>query len=61
MAVSKKSKYVKLSQIEHVLIRPDTYVGSINNEEKELYVVEDVTLKNINYFLNLELTITLLL
>jgi DNA topoisomerase-2 len=42
------SKYVKLSQIEHVLVRPDTYVGSINNEEKEMYVVEDTTLKDIN-------------
>jgi DNA topoisomerase-2 len=42
------SKYVKLSQIEHVLVRPDTYVGSINNEEKPMYVIEDSTLKTIN-------------
>lgn len=42
------SKYVKLSQIEHVLVRPDTYVGSINIEEKDMYVIEDTTLKDIN-------------
>jgi DNA topoisomerase-2 len=46
--MAKKSNYVKLSQREHILIRPETYVGSINSEQKEMFVVEDISLKNIN-------------
>jgi len=31
-------KYIKLSQREHVLTRPDTYIGSVNKEFKSIYV-----------------------
>ena len=31
-------KYVKLSGIEHVLKRPDTYIGSVGMEEKSMFV-----------------------
>lgn len=34
--------YTKLSQREHVLQRPATYVGSVNTEDKQLYVVDDI-------------------
>ena len=30
--------YQKKSPIEHILLRPDSYVGSIEPEEKEFYV-----------------------
>jgi len=43
----KKPKYQKLDHISHILLRPETYIGSVNTEEKELYVVEDITLNNI--------------
>jgi len=52
-----KNKYVKLSQIDHILLRPDTYIGSVNTEKKEMFVIDDITLqkdmkivkKEINY------------
>ena len=28
-------KYVKLTQREHVLMRPDTYIGSVNKDIKQ--------------------------
>jgi len=43
--MSKKTieeRYKKLSQREHVLRRPATYIGSINSELKKIYVVEDI-------------------
>lgn len=44
-------KYQKLSQREHILKRPDTYIGSIHNEEGEMYILDDnkILLKNIIY------------
>lgn len=38
---SKKIKYEKKSPIEHVLLRPDTYVGSVRSRTIEQYVVVD--------------------
>jgi len=35
------SRYVKLSQLEHILKRPDTYVGSTQKEIKSEYVFKD--------------------
>jgi DNA topoisomerase-2 len=32
------SRYIKLSQRDHVLQRPDTYVGSVAKEAREEYV-----------------------
>jgi len=41
-------RYTKLSPIEHVLLRPDTYVGSIQTENREMYVATDYEdIKNI--------------
>lgn len=50
-------KYQKMTHIEHVLKRSDMYVGSINNEMKSVFVVDNVedfknskiVYKNINY------------
>lgn len=36
-------KYVKLTQIEHVLLRPDTYIGSVLTEPKQMFVVNNIT------------------
>lgn len=48
-----EQQYQKLSQREHILLRPDTYIGSIQTEEAELYVFDDknnkIVLKQINY------------
>ncbi len=43
-----KPKYQKVDQITHILIRPETYVGSINTEEKEMFVVSESNLKDIS-------------
>ena len=46
-------KYQKLSQIEHVLKRPNVYVSSINSEPQEIYVYDEpsdkIVKKTINY------------
>ena len=50
-------KYVKLTQIEHVLLRPDTYIGSVISEQRDVFVATNydkisdtkIELKNINY------------
>lgn len=31
-------KYQKLSQVEHILVRPDTYIGSIERTESQMWV-----------------------
>lgn len=36
-----KNTYVKMDQVEHVLKRPDTYVGSIREKETNEYVCEN--------------------
>src|SRR4051812_39280663 len=38
MSKNLSDRYKKLTHREHVLQRPDSYVGSIENEEKELWV-----------------------
>jgi DNA gyrase/topoisomerase IV subunit B len=50
-------RFVKLTPREHVLMRPDTYIGSIVNEDRDVFVVDNlqdlkhtkISLKNINY------------
>ena len=50
-------RYIKLSGVEHVLKRPDTYVGSIQKDIKSLFVAEDyndlkdvkMTFKDVTY------------
>jgi DNA gyrase/topoisomerase IV subunit B len=34
-------KYVKLSHVEHILKLPDTYIGSITNNDEDIYIYED--------------------
>ena len=43
--------YQKKTQLEHILLRPDTYVGSIEKHTQALWVYEDQTLgcRNITY------------
>ena len=41
MTKSNSEKYVKLTHKEHVLQRPNMYIGNITNETKNLFVVED--------------------
>ena len=36
--MSDSLKYSKVSQIEHILLRPDSYVGEIDSSENEMYV-----------------------
>lgn len=43
--MSNEKTYKQLSQIEHVLHRPDTYVGSLNKVTTDAYVVEPETMK----------------
>lgn len=38
--------YQKLTQLEHVLLRPDTYIGSVEQNRTKLWVFEDGTLVN---------------
>lgn len=39
--------YQKKTQLEHILLRPDTYIGSIEAEEQEMWIFdsEDDTIK----------------
>lgn len=41
MTKSNSERYQKLDHKEHVLLRPDTYVGSVVTETRNLFVVED--------------------
>ncbi|AGE55728.1 DNA topoisomerase II [Acanthocystis turfacea Chlorella virus MN0810.1] len=45
------SRYVKLSQRDHVLTRPDTYVGSVAKEAREEYVYtgDAIVKKSVSY------------
>ena len=40
-----------MSQIEHVLLRPDSYIGSVREIEESMWIVEgdDFTHKKIKY------------
>ena len=40
--------YKKMSHVEHVLEKPDSYVGSTEMEETEQYVINDKDPSNIN-------------
>lgn len=45
--------YQKKTQHEHILIRPDTYIGSVQFDKQQLYVFNKVTqeieLREVNY------------
>ena len=38
--MSASLKYQKLTQIEHVLKRPDTYIGSLHLHDSEEYIID---------------------
>jgi len=40
-------KYVKLTQREHCLLRPENYIGSVVSENEDMFVVKDNNLSNI--------------
>lgn len=48
-----ESRYKKLEQVEHVLLRPDTYVGAVTKNPAELWVFDEesqqIKKKTINY------------
>ena len=41
MSKELSEKYVKLSGIEHVLKRPDTYIGAVGMETKSIFVASN--------------------
>lgn len=43
----KNEKYQKLTHKEHVIHRPDMYIGSIKTEDKELFICENLDINNI--------------
>jgi len=45
------SKYQKLTDKEHILKKPDTYIGSIENTDHEDYVFDEnkISSKNIQF------------
>ena len=44
-------KYQKKTDKQHILDNPDTYIGSVENVEQEMFVLEDdkIVSKNIHY------------
>ncbi len=43
-----ETTYQKKTQIEHVLIRPDTYIGSVEMHEEKMWVFDSKTEKIVN-------------
>lgn len=43
--------YQKKTQLEHILLRPDTYIGSVEHQEQTMWVHdgEKMTVKNVSY------------
>jgi len=41
MIKSNSEKYIKLTHKEHILERPNMYIGSISNETKNMFIIED--------------------
>ena len=44
--------YQKKTQLEHILLRPDTYIGSVEQVTQEMYVLEKSTKKIIQRKIN---------
>jgi DNA topoisomerase II len=53
MAKTVEETYQKKTPLEHILLRPDTYIGSVEKETQNMYVWDDdlkkIVYKNINY------------
>lgn len=51
MSKSLEKIYQKKSQLEHILLRPDSYIGSIECHEAQMWVREEaaITFKKIDY------------
>ena len=45
---SVETTYQKKTQIEHVLIRPDTYIGSVDEHEEKMWVLDAKTERFVN-------------
>lgn len=41
--VSASDKYQKISQLEHILKRPDTYIGSVETQEQLQWIYDEET------------------
>ena len=37
--------YQKKTQLEHILLRPDTYIGSIEHQQQHLWVFDEMAQK----------------
>ena len=40
--------YTKKTQLEHILLRPDTYIGSVVKQTQPMYVFDDETKQIVN-------------
>jgi DNA topoisomerase II len=41
MSLNIEKTYKKVTQIEHILMRPDMYVGSVTTSDEQLWVLGD--------------------
>ena len=41
MSKSVENTYKKKTQLEHILLRPDTYIGSVDMQQQAMWVVDD--------------------
>lgn len=39
--MSVENTYQKKTQLEHILLRPDTYVGSVDSQTMQMWVLND--------------------
>ena len=47
-----EQKYQKKTQIEHILLRPDTYIGDISIQSENMWIYDDINNKIINKEIN---------
>ena len=38
-----EERYQKKTQLEHILLRPDTYIGAVEKDQKTMFVVDPAT------------------
>ena len=54
---SSNQEYKKLTQLEHLLLRPDTYIGSVTPVEVDYYIYQNNELIKIEKFSELNLAL----